>query len=67
MQPEIEKIKKRLTRKAEKNRVPYYHELAKFKIKIEKGFEKLKVKYKKLQEEDEAYEFLIDEYRNTKI
>ena len=40
MQTEIEKIRKRLIKKSEKNNVPYYHELMKFKINIEKGFQK---------------------------
>ena len=65
MPTEIEKIKKRLIKKSEKNKVPYYHELMKFKVNIEKGFQKLKIKYEKLQKEDDMHETLLDEYRKA--
>ncbi|MFA7707597.1 MAG: hypothetical protein WCX73_01480 [Candidatus Pacearchaeota archaeon] len=63
MSIETEKLKKRLINKSKRNNVPYYHELMKFKIQIEKGFEQLKKKYKKLEQEDESYEILLEEYR----
>jgi len=65
MPTEIEKLKKRLINKSKRNNVPYYHELMKFKLNIEKGFQKLKIKYAKLQKDDDMHEILLDEYRKA--
>jgi hypothetical protein len=60
---EKEKLQKRLVKKAEKNNVPYYHELSKFKKKIDLDYEKLKLKHTKLQQDFKIYEELLEEYR----
>ena len=61
--PEIDKTKKRLERQARKNNVPYYHELAKWKSKLDKDFDVIKRKQDKIYKSYEIHQELIAEYR----